>query len=439
MRKGEKEKAVAEWINAYEKLPERSETLCQIVQHYRVHGKYHACLLFLKQALDIPYPKHLLLFIEHPVYLYKLLEEFSIIAYYIDKKKEGGMIGQFLLLCPTIPSFVKDNIHFNSFFYMEPLSEIATILSHHILCIPTDEPYKSSSACFIVTCDESGYEGVVRSVNYSMNDRFEYTVRDIEKIVRTKNYWIEMDKKYQTKRLYEIKCVYDDHPLRDAHIKGFEDVRICRVGNDMYGIGVHWEYGVHNHPSVVLLSFVKDHNNDEYTIDRIKPITYNDTICQKNWVLFSENEKLYAIYSHHPLVIIQLDTTFNGNDIIVSEKYSPYDLSRVRGSTIPVQIGNDWLMIVHDVIHKNNSRKYFNRFLRYDKDWNVLGISEPFYFKQFYVEFTLSVMYDKEKETIIIPYSTCDNTTECVEIDYHSIKWIPLSIDPREWLLQRLK
>jgi hypothetical protein len=325
---------------------------------------------------------------------------------------------------------------------MKPLSEIATIRSHRILSIATDEPYKSSSACFMTSHDENGYEGVVRSVNYSMNDRFEYTVRDIEKIVRTKNYWIEMDKQYDTNRLYEIKCVYKNKPLRDSHIKGFEDVRICRVGNDLYGIGVNWEYGIHNHPSVVLLSFVKDNENNEYTIDRIKPITYKDTICQKNWVLFSENEKLYAIYSHHPLVIIQLDTTFNGNDNIMSEKYSPYDLSRVRGSTNPVLIGienKEWLMIVHDVIYKNNSRKYFNRFLRYDKEWNVVGISEPFYFKQFYVEFTLSVMYDKEKEMIIIPYSTCDNTTECVEIDYHSIQWIPLSIDPREWLLQRLK
>ena len=434
MRKGETEKAVAEWINAYEKLPERSETLYQIVRHYRVNGKYHACLLFLKQALDVSYPKDLLLFIEHPVYEYKLLEEFSIIAYYIDKRIEGGMVGQFILLCPTIPSFVKDNIHFNSFFYMSPLSDIATIRSHRTLSIHTDEPYKSSSACFHKT--DSGYEGVVRAVNYSMNNRFEYTVRDVEKIVRTKNYWIEMNDQYQTKCLYEIKCVYDDHPLRDAHIKGFEDVRICCVGNDVYGIGVHWEYGAHNHPSVVLLSFVK--HNDEYIIDRIKPITYKDTICQKNWVLFSENEKLYAIYSHHPLIIIQLDTTFSGNDIVVTEKYSPYDLSRVRGSTTPVQIGTEWLMIVHDVIYKN-TRKYFNRFLRYDKEWNVIGISEPFYFKQFYVEFTLSVMYDKEKETIIIPYSTCDNTTECVEIDYQSIKWIPLSISPREWLLQRLK
>jgi glycosyltransferase involved in cell wall biosynthesis len=421
MRKGEDEKAICEWIKAYECMPERSETLYRIIQHYRLKGNNMSALLFLRTALSIPYPEKYVLFIEHPIYDYKLVEEFSIIAYYIGKRKEGNIACQMLLLNKSVPDYIKDGVMSNSYFYIPRLNWTRHSIIHTD-AIP--EPYKSSSACFFLDTVENTISGVVRAVNYSMDDRFNYTMRDTKGIVRTKNFWLSTSASdYSTPVIREIVCSEhpeNPEPVRNSHIKGFEDIRICRIGDDLFGIAVHWEYGRLNHPSVVYFSM-----KGNYVIDRVKPIRYRDEICQKNWVLYSENEKLYAVYSHHPLTILELDTKFVNTERVVMERYSPYDLSRTRGSSIPVRVGNDYLFLTHEVIPKD-TRKYYHRFLRYDNEWNLKGVSEPFYLNNFYVEFSLSIMYNRETDTLLIPFSTRDNTTEIVEMSYSSVNWLPL-------------
>jgi len=435
MKKGEPEKAIVEWLKAYECIPDRSETIFRIIQHFRINGDNHLALSFLRMALPIPYPEEYVLFIEHPIYCYRLAEEFSIIAYYVGKKQEGNIACQLLLLNKDVPQYVKDSVFNNSYFYIQKLNA----KRHYQLSLSLDEPYQSSSSCLMYNDNKDNnnknIQGVVRAVNYSMDDRFKYSIRDTKGIVRTKNFWLEMKDENDLNpcEIYEIEFneKNENNPprVRDSHVKGFEDIRICHVGDKIFGIAVDWEYGRMNHPSVVYFSLVKNHKNkDKYWIDRVKPIQYRDDICQKNWVLYSENGKLFAVYSHHPLTIIELDIDFVQPEKVVLEKYSPYDLSRVRGSSIPIKIGSERLFITHEVIHRD-TRKYYHRFLTYDMDWNITKISEPFYFGHFYVEFSLSVMYnDKGKDkTIIIPYSTKDNTTEFVEIDYDDVKWLPLS------------
>lgn len=427
LKDGKHELAIAEWIKGYEILPARNETLYRIIQYYRNNGKNQSAYLFLKQAFSIPYPKDLVLFIEHPVYDYKMIEELSIIGFYINKKQEGLIACQYLNLTPSIPKFLKDSTLSNSFFYIPKLETSR----HQVLSVSVNEPYISSSACFHLS-DDQKYKGVVRAVNYSLNDQFQYTMRDTKGIVRTKNYWVECDKNGETSLSYDLVCV-DSRPVtRDSHIKGFEDVRICRHKNKMYGLGVNWEYGKNDHPSIVF--FHLPQQNGKYVIDHVVPITYNDDICQKNWVLFSDGKDLCAIYSHHPLTLLRIDTE-TGETTVVKENYSQYDLSNIRGSATPVRVGDDWVVAVHEVVHRD-TRKYFHRFLRYSSDWELKDISEPFYFNRFYVEFTLSVMYNKDEQTLVIPFSTKDNSTELATIPYQSIKWLPK--DMKKWLIKHI-
>jgi len=183
-----------------------------------------------------------------------------------------------------------------------------------------------------------------------------------------------------------------------------------------------------------LASFPSGKEDSKYTINKGFPITYNDNICQKNWTLFNEGSKMYALYSHHPLTILEIDTE-NGNYKVIKEQYSEYNLRDVRGSANPIRITSDksWLVLVHEVIHKN-TRKYYHRFLRYSDNWELLDVSEPFYFKELFVEFSLSIMYDNND--IMILYSSRDNTTEMMTVDYSSIPWLPKDI--KKFLIEKL-
>lgn len=412
MKDGREADAIYEWTLGYNFLPQRGETLYKIINHYRNSGKNFLAFLFLKTALDLVYPKEHILFIEHDVYNYKFVEELSIVSYYTGKIDKGMFACQYLTLTENkgIPSFVVNNARNNLFFYLKELPYYSHVKIN--FCEICDK-YKSSSSCLFYDKEEDSYFGTVRAVNYSIDKNFRYSIRDDNNVVRTKNYWTEKNE------CYEIVC--NVKPVRTSHISGLEDLRITFINNKIYGLAVDWEYGLYNHPSVVITHFGKDENN-KYFISKIVPTFYNNNLCQKNWVPFTENNELFAIYSHHPLTILSLDVD-TGREKVVVERYSKYNLSNIRGSSIPVKMDDgSWIMLVHEVL-QTDTRKYFHRFLRYSSDWNLISISIPFYFKNLFVEFTLSLCMRGKQVSII--FSTCDNSTEIININYEKIIWLP--------------
>jgi len=431
MTKGEHEKALYYWGLGYECIPYRSETLYKICNYYREKGKNHLSLLYLKKGLSIQYPKDLVLFLEYPIYDYKFLKELAIIGFYVDKRKEALLACQYLLLTKDIPNDTRDESFSNNFFYMESLTKYSGFKNHNVIDITLKKNFIQSNSCLINS--KKGFKGVIRAVNYSISDKFEYNIRDDNGHVTTNNYWAEFDNNYNIKMFYEIDLNSNISKTRESHIKGLEDIRICYVDDKLYGLAVDWEHGRHDHPCVSLLHFDFDEDH-KYIINNIIPITYNDNICQKNWTLYTENSKLYVLYSHHPLTILEINPE-DGSYIVVKEKYSKYNLKDIRGSANPLKINNEWLILVHEVTHKD-TRKYYHRFLKYSEDWELLEVSIPFYFKNLFVEFSLSIMYSSETNDIMIVYSTRDNTTEIITYDYSKIEWIPNDI--KEYLISIL-
>lgn len=423
--KEEDEKALYYWTLAYDIVPERSETLYKISNYYRNKGKNKASLMYIKSGLCIPYPKDLVLFLEYPIYNYKFLEELSIVAYYSNKKKEGLLACQYILLNikDNIPNYIRESTFNNNFFYINSIDSI----SNSKLIINTRNPYTSSSPCLIYNEKENKYQGVIRAVNYSITDNFSYNIRGGNN-VSTINYWTEFDENFNNISHYEIDCKTDK--IRNTHINGFEDIRICILNDKVYGIAVDWEHCEYNHPSILLLHFdlINGLNGQRYVINTIFTITYKNYICQKNWTLFTENSKIYVLYSHHPLTILEINQE-NGDYKIIKETYSDYNLKDIRGSANPIKIGKEWLILVHEVIHKD-TRKYYHRFLKYSSNWDLLAISEPFYLKEFFVEFSLSItnIHKDTGDIINIFYSSRDNTSEVLSVEYSLIKWLPSDI-----------
>ena len=428
------EKAMMEWLKAYECIPERSETLFRVIQYYRQIGDHNSCFLYLEKALSIPYPKNCILFIEHPVYYYELAEEFSTIAYYLNHNvsKLGGKVCQLLLLSNYVPVHIKQHVMDNSYYYIKRHHQLIRKRHTRLIFNEIKEPYSTSSSCLIYQ-DKGKIEGNVRCVNYFLDDKFSYVIKDENQIVNTKNYWVsfkDLDSLFRNepdsfKQIDESSTI----PLivRDANVKGLEDIRLCyHSKNDTYyGLGVSWEYGKHNHPSVVYFSL--DKNNK---VQNLRPIKYQEEICQKNWVpFFDEKGRWLVVYSHDPLVILELDVDFKEDEKVVVKRDSSIDLVRMRGSSIPVWMNDkkEWLFVVHEVVFRD-TRKYYHRIIRYDSDWNLKAVSEPFYMNELYVEFVLSVMYIENTNTLVIPYSNRDQTTEIVEIDWNSLEWISLEI-----------
>ena len=427
------ENAIHYWSLGYEHLPSRSETLFRIINAYRLLGKNQLALLYLKTALKIDYPHDQVLFIEHPIYKYRLLDELSICGFYTSKKHQSFVVCDYLLLSKDTPDQLKNQCYSNTFFYMNKLN----YQSSKEFMFKVDDPYISSSASLFKTA--KGYTGNVRTVNYSINKQFKYSIRGEN--VNTKNYWIVCDNDGNISKKYEVlpgpNCVMK----RESHIKGLEDMRLCKINDDnedkYLGLAVTFEYGNNNHPSIVVCEFDKD-NDSKYYIKNIFPTNYKDNECQKNWAPFIDNNKLFAIYSHQPLTILEIDQKTGNTSIVIQKDTNKFqfDLSKIRGSTCPIKMPDgSWLMIVHDLLHRD-TRKYFHRFIWYTSDWELKCISLPFYFKELFVEFTLSIIYTKEDSNVTILFSKEDNTTELVNISFNQIQWLPNDI--HKWVNENI-
>lgn len=426
MQINEPEKAIDAWMNGYQMCPRRSETLHRIVNHYRVAGKNQLALLFLRQGFRIPFPSDMVLFVEHAIYKYSFVDELSIISYYTNLKHEGRLSCQYLMMYPEIPDFHRQQAKSNNFYYLEPLSPGAR--DHKVLSIPTREPYISSSSSLFIHPKNKHMRGIVRAVNYSMDDRFNYTARHPNGIVDTINYWCEFDPEGKTTQCYEIEYApsVKAMPKHIVHVQGLEDMRACFVGNQLYTIAVDREYGRNSHPSILLCHLTPNDATKKYQITKTIPITFRDDRIQKNWTVFTDQGKLMMCYGHHPLTILEVEPN-TGDVKIVCEKYSRLNFEDIRGSANPIRVvhENAWLFLVHEVAWRD-TRKYFHRFLKYNNNWDLVDVSEPFYFNNLYVEFSLSIMMDKNK--VFIPFSTKDNSTELLTINYDNIQWLPKDI-----------
>jgi len=417
------ENAIHYWSLAYDHLPTRSETLFRISHALRLKGKNNLAMIYIKTALPIVYPLDQVLFIEHTIYQYRLLEELSICGFYTKERPYGWIACEYLILKKGVPDQLKMQCYMNLFFYIQKLQNS----SHSLLSFKTDQPYINSSASLIKT--KKGYTGNIRAVNYSISKDFKYSIRDEKNRVKTKNYWVQLNDKGTMTKQYELEMGPLCSPKRESHINGLEDMRVCKFGDEWVALVVTFEYGSHNHPSICVCTFDKKDNGNLF-ISNISPTNYKENECQKNWAPFVENNKLYAIYSHHPLTIVEIDPKNGNTKVSIQKESTEYDLSKIRGSTSPIRLQNgSWLVLVHEVLLRD-TRKYFHRFIIYDKDWNVQEISMGFYFNELFVEFSLSISIVNDVVTIF--YSKEDNSTEMMTVSLLSVPWIPRDIN--KWI-----
>lgn len=421
------EHAVDAWLQAYNYLPRRAEPLYKLARHFRIQGKNHLSLLFIQRGLKVPFPTDLMLFVETPVYKYLFVDEVSINCFYTNMKQEGMLACQYLMMAPDIPDHTRKQAQSNNYYYLRKLSAVQRI--HQVLDIPVREPYVTSSASLSYDEINNRFSGVVRAVNYSMDDKFNYTARDVHNVIRTINYWCEFDANGRVIHCEELTYILElqTKPLHHVNVRGLEDMRVCACPNrecdTRYAIAVDREYTRYSHPSIVLCHI----SVSDKKITRRIPITYHDDTTQKNWTIFDREGEVMLCYSHYPFTLLRLDPE-TGETVVVCEKYSEtWDLRDIRGSANPVKLSSgEWLFLTHEVAWKD-TRKYFHRFLRYTDDWELVGVSEPFYFNNLYVEFSLSMCLTSAGQ-LVIPFSTKDNSTELLTIALESICWLPADI-----------
>lgn len=402
----------------------RGEGLMKVVEYYKDKKEYHTAMIFLEKLFKLKYPKDDVLFIDYHVYSYKPLYEFSIIAYYINRKHDGLMASTYLTMDKSVevPHHIKDNIRKNTIFYIDKLPLTYNKRIENVLL---SQYYNPSSSSFTIKDNENKlYEGIFRTVNYTITDKGHYVYPPHMNYIHTENYWVEMvENKFlkQTKIQIAENCEKEYYHEYYA-IQGLEDGRHVWYKDEVYISFTSFEYGKEAKASLVLAHM----NKETCEIDKVVHLKYETERIQKNWVPFVYQEKLCFVYSYAPFIILEVDPQTGECKEFIRKESSIYDLSELRGSAPPIWLEDEqkYLIMTHEVIFAD-TRKYVHRFLLFNKEFDLLDISEVFYFQHLFIEFSLSIMYDESTKELILPYSYKDGEAFLSKMSYNKIPWLP--------------
>lgn len=274
---------------------------------------------------------------------------------------------------------------------------------------------------------------ILRTVNYALwscDDQYKFTTQygplwyitgDSERKLKTINYLCEL----KNNRLYfkEINTKKFDKPPIWEFV-GLEDARLVRWNGKLYGTGVRRDTTTNGQGRMELSELDEDGN--EISRVRIKAPGDDSSYCEKNWMPILDMPYHYVKWCN-PVEVVKVNPE-TGDSETVLLKEQPQDLEyyntnnmSIRGSSQVIPWGDYRIAITHMCELWMNEKKqkcgvgYVEQFIVWDKDWNIVKLSEPFNFAGFGVEFTNGLAY--KDGTFYIPFALQDNFTFMLTID----------------------
>ena len=309
---------------------------------------------------------------------------------------------------------------------------------------------------------------ILRNVNYTLyhceneqlfNNRWgplSYLNPENDQHLRTTNFLCKLNKDtFEIESYSKIDTSkLDVDPLWE--FVGLEDARLVRWNGLLYGIGVRRDTTTTGYGRMELSEIYNDikgtsgpsgsfdsssiKSTSEIKRFRIDPPNDPGSYCEKNWMPIIDMPYHFIRWTN-PTEVVEVDietrnskTIYSGNNIIP-------DLPFLRGSSQVIPWGDFRICIVHECNLFNNWTEqkdviYMHRFVIWDKNWNIVKITDPFSFMDGEIEFCCGIsVYNKE---LIITFGFQDNAAFLLKIPKYLINNL-LGLDNIETITNREK
>lgn len=410
---------------------------------------------------------------------YLIYELTLAIYYYVDHTVDKAGYYKWLINVLNVQPehYQYDNVKQNMSYCMDQ----PQILAKHKLEIPLPEGYSALNPS-IVSCN-SGYIVNYRTVNFRVENFFEYVSNDEDKLIRTKNYLLGLDKDMKIVWHYPISDKSSLAKQSVARILGMEDLRLFWLNKhgdiipssavniegpsphsgllvhsvDKLGFNLNELIGLCNcsdtrsyrlsdgsyrcAPQICAVRFSPNLQNDEVVISEMVPLVHESdkTKCEKNWLVFKndEDDEFSVLYDQNPLKIISTPpiNAWAKNETHVQQEtvcHTEQEESQAlflhdhRGSGGPLKCVwqgiTVYLVCTHSVRFEGRRRYYYSRFLVYNMDWQVVGLSYNFNLLHKGIEYCASIAMNNEGDKLLMGMGVEDKESWIVELDWNYVK-----------------
>jgi len=211
---------------------------------------------------------------------------------------------------------------------------------------------------------------------------------------------MEFNKELEYKRINKIDTSKLDTTPQWTFI-GLEDVRLVKWNEKYYMCGVRRD----DNPTGIgriEISEIQINDNSVEELNRWKIEPPVSSYCEKNWMPVQELPFHFVKWTNPTeLVIADLETK-QATQVFVPKDFLP-GYRDFRGGSSVISWGSDrYLALVHETLLFNNElgnkdAYYYHRFIVWDKDFNLIKISDCFNFLCARIEFCcgLGILNDK--------------------------------------------
>ena len=435
-RKGEPEKALYWWMQAYQFYPDRLENIYEIIRYYRERGDNQLAYMFyqaVKPILESKRGKPLdHLFLKRDVYDYLIDYEYTIFGYYcaVDRA-ELAAISMRILSHNGLSDSIRTTVLSNYKFYAPKIIDASKNDLSGIIGVTKQDGFYSSTPSLVMTSDTELLINT-RYVNYMIDSNGYYinngaSIESRNLLTKIKidetgsctfahskcawNRCLCTDKSSQNgrfncakvyKKVDEIWLKHD--PSNDGFYVGLEDIRLFNNN----GTITYSSNRVLPSRNIVIETGILD-SETGVTINPTILEASNQTDVEKNWV-FAGDSKM--IYGWSPLILGDISGT---RFTKVKEIQTPVCFEGVRGSTNGVSWGDNELWFICHLVSHEKKRHYYHMFVVLDKDtYRVKKYTDLFTFGGIRIEYTLGFVF--LKDDIVIGYSSMDRETKLASI-----------------------
>jgi hypothetical protein len=205
---------------------------------------------------------------------------------------------------------------------------------------------------------------------------------------------------------------------------GLEDARLVRWDGKLYVCGVRRDTKDNGEGRMELSEIeILDNQVKEISRFRIPPPFDNSSYCEKNWMPILDMPYHFVKWTN-PTEVVKIDPVNKTCEQVFLGQ--PYSTKRdIRGGSQVITIGDYRIAITHEVDlwkNKNNNKEgtYRHRIITWDKDWNVVNISDEFDFMTGYIEFCCGLAV--KDDNVLISFGCEDNAAYLLNIPLNYFK-----------------
>jgi hypothetical protein len=318
--------------------------------------------------------------------------------YYAGNLAVGAAACEALLSRRDLPTEVRAAVLRNSVFYARTLGELVPEAAFVQIQLPLPRGWNSYNPSILTTDD--GFLLSVRSSNWEFRRHEYYRVHADDGVARSQNYLLELDRRLHIARVQLVRDETDRTGERPAFNRGYNDLRLIQHAGSLRAIASTQDFSPRELSQMVLLDL-----QDGCLTNRTL-LSDGCSRSEKNWSPAIWRSELLLVYSFAPMTVLRWD----GQRLLSigqhEETYPPIALD-VRGGSQLTPTDSIYLTIVHSgADFSDTSRVYLHRFIAFDKEFRILGISPPFTFLNRGVEFAAGLSI--RDESVYVSFGSKD-------------------------------